>query len=153
MRTCQSNAQQWSLVALAFRIASSIGISGAAQKDDHDLDSTLRRRLWCCLGLLDMQSSFDRGSRPLLLADDLSIPPMNINDADLVRQDASRAYSADPKRQLGFTEMTFSLITYRAGIAQRRLAEGHTAAPILADDLAKSRQRWWERQVAIVADF
>ncbi|KAF2717959.1 hypothetical protein K431DRAFT_297353 [Polychaeton citri CBS 116435] len=83
LRACQANAQQWTLVATAIRIASAQGIPGHPSTAQSSLDEEIRRRLWFCIGVLDLQSAFDRGSQPLLKCGDFQRWPLDMNDADM----------------------------------------------------------------------
>ena len=65
-----------------------------------------------------MQASFDRGSRPLLASGDFQDWPLNIDDVDLSAHSTS-IHAQDMR----FTDMSFSLLVYRAGVCQRKLTE------------------------------
>ncbi|EME39029.1 hypothetical protein DOTSEDRAFT_29211 [Dothistroma septosporum NZE10] len=124
LRACQANAQQWTLTAVAIRLASALGLERPASYDAKvsPLDTELRRRLWFSIGILDMQSAFDRGSQPLLSSSSFPTFPRSVNDADIARIPLPLA--ADQ-----FSQMSFSLLTHHAGLCQRRLTElGSSAA-------------------------
>lgn len=81
-------------------------------------DGEIHRRLWFCIGVLDLQSAFDRGSQPLIRSEDLTSLPLNLDDFDLSNDRIL------PKSRINqFTDMSLSLIIYQAGICQRRLTE------------------------------
>lgn len=74
--------------------------------------------MWCGIGLLDLQFAFDRGTRPLLAADDFPTLPLNIDDMELSSASTVPVQHTNAPR---FTEMSFCLVNYRAMICQRRL--------------------------------
>ncbi len=127
-----------------------MGIRASVKQHDQDFNAELRGRLWCCIGLLDLQSAFDRGSRPLLRAQDLQVLPFDADDLESSRE---RSRGKESGGRIEFTDKTFSITTWRAGIAQRRLAELQASAPDTGTDPARFQKIWWERQLAVVADF
>ena len=77
----------------------------------------MRRRLWYAICLLDMQVAFDTGSRPSVSQNNLlGTLPKCINDADI-----SPAFTDLPMELPGFTDMTFSSMTYDALICWQKL--------------------------------
>lgn len=120
IRACRSNAQQWTLTAIAVRLANAQGIPSSLATEDSSVNMQVRRRLWQCIGVLDLQSAFDRGSQPLIGSHDLFSLPINTNDHELNPQSAPSATRAS---QHCWTDMTLSMITYQAGRCQRRLTE------------------------------
>lgn len=156
LRACRANAQQWTLTAIAIRSANAQGIPLQSFTQDRTpdlvtqqilLDVEQRRRLWFCIGILDMQSAFDRGSKPLLGSDDFQTWPMNIDDSELLQHPLP---SASQSRN-SFTDMSFSMIVYRAMICQRKLTEiGRSAEP---GDLTVDRIAAGYEQISVLADF
>ncbi|KAF2171008.1 hypothetical protein M409DRAFT_51243 [Zasmidium cellare ATCC 36951] len=67
VRACQANAQQWTLTALAARLANAQGIPSNLAGGALSVEIDVQRRLWQCIGVLDLQSAFDRGSHPMAL--------------------------------------------------------------------------------------
>lgn len=94
-----------------------------------------------------MQSALDRGSRPMLSAQDFTAAPLNINDADLSTE--TPMSDIDPLNTT-FTEMSFSLITYRAMICHRTLTEiGSKAATGQRSEATAASLK----QSAVLTDF
>ncbi|EME43831.1 C6 zinc finger domain-containing protein [Dothistroma septosporum NZE10] len=146
LRACQANAQQWTLTAVAIRLASTLGLGNNMSTTSKlsPLEGELRHRLWSSIGVLDMQSAFDRGSKPLLSSNSFPIFPSNVNDADMSHQSLSL-----PPPQSQFSEMSFSLLVYHAGLCQRKLTEiGSSAAEGTIDPLIAGYE-----QVGYLADF
>ncbi|KAF2479296.1 hypothetical protein BDY17DRAFT_53780 [Neohortaea acidophila] len=138
LRVIRAKAQQWTLTAVAIRLANAQGIPHRLKPA---FDGEIQRRLWFCIGVLDLQCSFDRGSQPLLRSDDFPSWPLNINDHEL-----SPEHAPSPSRPLDaqYTEMSLSSIIYRAGICQRRLTEiGLSAASsnVTVDPIIVHRQQ------------
>lgn len=99
--------------------------------------------------MLDLQSAFDRGSRPLLSAEDFQ-PPLDLNDDEFA---AAAGYGIRHDRGLRMTEMTLPLLTYHAMICQHRLSDSQAHNRIEyhhASDQAAGRH---QRHRAILAEF
>lgn len=76
----------------------------------------MRRRLWFEINVLDVRSSEDRGSAPLIVPDSFDTKmPANVDDADV----NPLSFQAIPDRS-GCTEMTFTLITHEATVFARQ---------------------------------
>lgn len=78
----------------------------------------IRNRLWCTICVLDLQASFHQASEPLI---DLEVEhytlPRNINDTDF--DPSFQGVDISDKDEL--TDMTFSLVTYKAQLSGRLL--------------------------------
>lgn len=145
MRACEASAQQWTLVSVAVRLADAMGLRGVQSSQKFSvLDRELHRRLWFGIGVLDLQSAFDRGSRALLGSSELSDWPINADDVDITAHSISQ-----PARQDRFTEMSFPHITFHAGICHRKLTELEVIA---ANDDANAQDAR-QQQLATLADF
>ena len=70
--------------------------------------------------MLDLQSAFDRGSKPLLQSSDFDILPLNLDDSEM---SLGSTPTADVTQEGRWTEMSPSSIIYKAGICQRYLTE------------------------------
>lgn len=80
-------------------------------------DKEMGRRVWFSIGLLDSQTSFGRGSEPLLSYEDIKCPPANINDSEMFSE-------CLPKESVSsFTDMSFTSLTHHAMMCQRRLID------------------------------
>ena len=145
LRACEANAQQWTLVSVALRLADAMGLRGAQSSHKLSvLDRELRGRLWFSIGVRDLQSAFDRGSRALLHSSDFVHWPINSDDIDMTVHSASQ-----PVLEQSSTEMTFVQMTFHAGFCHRRLTElGLSAADDTTDPHIARRQ-----QLDALADF
>ncbi|KAK4501935.1 hypothetical protein PRZ48_007745 [Zasmidium cellare] len=99
----------------------------------------VRRRLWQCIGVLDLQSAFDRGSQPMIGFHDLQSLPLDINDQELSLQSK---LPPDLATQSRWTDMSLNVIIYRAGICRRHIiAIGSSSASSSGDGMnARSSQ-------------
>jgi len=75
------------------------------------------RRVWFSIGLLDLQTSFGRGSEPLLTSEDFKCPPANINDSEMTLR------FIVTESTTSFTDMSFPCLTHHAMMCQRRLSD------------------------------
>lgn len=108
------------------------------------LDRELRCRLWFGIGVLDLQSAFDRGSRALLGSNEFTDWPSNSDDIDVIAQSVSQPIREDLSNELSFARMTFC-----AGICHRKLTELGDLAAIGTLNPQIARQE----QLATLADF
>lgn len=108
------------------------------------LDKELRRRLWFGIGVLDLQSAFDRGSHALLHSSDLADWPANSDDLDIIAHSKTHPVEQDLSTESSFARMTFS-----AGICHRKLTELGVSAANGTVDAYLARQQ----QLATLADF
>ncbi|QQK39722.1 Fungal transcriptional regulatory protein, N-terminal [Penicillium digitatum] len=107
----------WSMTSVVLRLAQGLGLhrdgTNFALKP---FETEMRRRLWWHISLLDVRSSEDHGTDPLIhesMYDTLL--PLNINDDDL-----SPDMEEPPKEQEGCTDATFCLIRCEITSALRR---------------------------------
>ena len=78
----------------------------------------MRRRLWFDINILDVRSSEDRGSAPMIVPGSFDTKlPSNVNDADI-----GPLSFAEISDRVGCTEMTFNLITNEASVFARQWA-------------------------------
>lgn len=107
-------------MAVAVRIARAVclplEISG---KHGLFFDREMRRRLWHTICVVDLQTSFEQASEPLIALEMVnSVPlPKNINDSDF----EPGSTVEDIPDQEGLSEMTFALVTYHAQLSGRLL--------------------------------
>lgn len=106
------------MLSIALRVAQALYLHLAEPPFPvRPFDREMRRRLWLAIGFLDMQSSADRASEPIMQASWLqSHPPTNTNDSDLT-------YNMDtpPRESPNMTDMTFCLMTLQAQRVSRLL--------------------------------
>ncbi|PKS05100.1 hypothetical protein jhhlp_008467 [Lomentospora prolificans] len=119
-RSYDRTREVWTLMSLAFRIAQALGLhldppSTAA----NSFDLEMRRRLRYAIGLLDMQTSFDRLTVPIVPLSWMQTPyPTNTNDANF-----SIGFDGQllDETGLNFTDMTFPVLIYRAQTVVRQI--------------------------------
>jgi hypothetical protein len=115
---CHDESQfAWTLTAVAIRLAHSLNIHHERPDSSHSpYTQELRRRLWWHICLLDIHSSEDRGSDPMIHeATFTTKKPLNINDGDLDPENMQLLSD-----RVGFTEMTLSLICHEMAVVARR---------------------------------
>ena len=101
--------------------------------DDHIpsesfFEQQVRKRLWYTICLLDLQTSFDQASEPLITPESPQPRmPKNANDAEF-----EPGSDGDLLDREGLTDMTFTLMTYCAQ------ANGKTINFIPTGEMAKS---------------
>lgn len=112
-----SPASSWTLVAVAVRLASALGLGSENPTSMSGFELELRRRLWYVICLLDTQATLDRGSIPLVSYGALGPPPLSVNDSDI----SPTFMPSSPSE--GFTDMTVVLMTFEAMTCHKRLCE------------------------------
>jgi hypothetical protein len=132
-------------VPVALRLASALNLgSPSSSQGLSEFDKEIRCRLWCGIGVLDLQCAFDRGSRAILSSHDLADWPLNVDDADISMTSATGLVPHDH-----FTEMSFSRLTSRAGVCHRKLTELGLSAAHGTEDPYRARAQ----QLATLVDF
>ncbi|KAJ5503438.1 Transcription factor [Penicillium fimorum] len=107
----------WSMTSIVLRLSQGLGLhrdgTNFALKP---FETEMRRRLWWHISLLDVRSSEDHGTDPLIHESmyDTRLP-LNINDDDL-----SPEMETPPKEREGYTDLTFCLIRCEITSALRR---------------------------------
>lgn len=130
-------------------MANAVGIpSNLAVSPELSLDVEVRRRVWHCIGVLDLQSAFDRGSKPLLKSSDLNDLPLNVDDSELDENEIG----SQPYGETRWTDMSLSLIIYQAGVCQRLLTEIGSSAACESSGNVDPIEAGYE-QVAVLAEF
>lgn len=94
---------------------------------------------------MDLQSAFDRGTRPLLTAADFPTLPLNIDDSTLQSSSTHEAPPSDPDY---FSDMAPSLVMYRAMVCQHKFTEAG-ASQAASHDTTYDRTIWEEKTNAI----
>ena len=139
-RSCQNYASSWTLLAIAVRVASTLGL-GSENAENYDVtDLEIRRRLWYTICLLDTQGVLDRGSAPLIALSEMGLAPKDTNDANVSCSQLPIVATGE------LTEMSFALMTHEAMICQRKLCELSSGGP--HDDWAG-----WKTKMVILAEF
>ncbi|KAJ5629161.1 hypothetical protein N7528_002818 [Penicillium herquei] len=138
----------WSLDALVLRLAQGLGIhrdgTNFALKP---FETEMRRRLWWHICLMDMRSSEDHGTDPLIHESmyDTRLP-LNVNDDDIWPE-----MTEAPAERVGCTEMTFCLIRCEITNALRRANYTCPGSRFRIGDPAPSIERY-ERLIRIIND-
>lgn len=105
------------MLALAVRAGIALRLGSEDESAFRPFELELRRRLWCCIALLDTQATLDRGTAPMLLSTAVGPLPLNINDCAM-------SITATPRVTThGFTEMSFSLLIFESMLIQKRICE------------------------------
>lgn len=157
---CHDKSQfAWTLTAVAIRLAYSLNLHRERPESFSPYTQELRRRLWWHICLLDIHSSEDRGSDPMIHeASFTTRKPLNINDEDL---DAENMQPLSDR--VGFTEMTLSLILQEVAAVARRLIfrsqvvnnRESASAAISTEDkmiIVSECQQYLEKQYLIYCD-
>ncbi|KAI1098425.1 hypothetical protein F4804DRAFT_338223 [Jackrogersella minutella] len=114
-RTEDSSRAVWTMIALAVRIAKAMSID--TESTGSFFNRQMRQRLWYTICVLDLQSSFEQASEPLIeLNVESSALPRNINDSEFDVDTPGDIQSRD-----GLTDVTFALVTYNAQLSGRLL--------------------------------
>ncbi|OKL59820.1 hypothetical protein UA08_04718 [Talaromyces atroroseus] len=109
----------WTLLATAVRIAQALNLHvESLHPTETFFDRQMRKRLWLTICVLDVQTSIDPDSLPLIPLEMTQIAlPRNVNDTDF---DISYKGHDLPERQ-EVTDMTFPLVIYSLQAFGRRL--------------------------------
>lgn len=143
LRVCQQYALSWSLLALAIRTGNALGLPltesfKTESGDPASVGDDLKTRLWYCIGMLDSQTSIDRGTRPMMTLKDFQRKPL------LVNYDAGK-YAFPLQRQDLTHDMSFSHVIHEATICSRRLLE-------FLPDTAGTWETW-DKKLQLISDF
>ena len=139
LRCSTTHASAWSLLSLAVRIGTALGLGSEDPSKFSIFDLEIRRRVWSSIGLLDAQLALDRGAPALLSSEELQKTPLNVNDSEL--------YPNCPPlvERAGFTDMSFASMTHRASLCQKTMEE-------IPPDTDDSWDRWKEK-LAVIDKF
>lgn len=132
-------ASSWTLLSIAVRVASALGLGPKDSSRGSVYDLQLRRRVWYCIGLLDTQTALDRGTLPLLSSEDFVFPPLNLDDSEM----SSAVTRSTP--QQGFTDMSLPSMTHEAMVCHMKLCKASVAT--------KGPWGTWNDKVQILAEF
>ncbi|OJJ05255.1 hypothetical protein ASPVEDRAFT_114128, partial [Aspergillus versicolor CBS 583.65] len=108
----------WSMTSLVVRLATGLGLHRDGSTFGLEpFEVEMRRRLWWCICILDIETAEDQGTDPMLhdVFYDTRLP-LNINDDDV------DPFVKDlPQEQSGFTDLTYFLLQCEVALATRRL--------------------------------
>ena len=136
LRTCDTGASSWSLVALAVRTADALRLGDEDPGEFSLFDLEIRRRLLFAIGLLDSYSSLDRGTLPIMPGAQFSQRPCIVNDTDIWPQCTSIIPSPVP------LDMVFSEILYESVVLHRNIIA-----------MSCNAQVDWSARLALVQNF
>lgn len=139
LRTCNGQALNWTLLAVAVRLATALGLGAKDPTSGPPIMLDARRRLWFSICLMDTQATLDRGAAPLIHAKDLGTPPRDLNDNEL-----ESAITFSP-RSTALTDMSFSMMTYEAMVCFKRICA--------LDEVPDDGWRRWEQKLELVAEL
>lgn len=138
----------WSMTSIVLRLAQSLGLhrdgTNFALKP---FETEMRRRLWWHISLMDVRSSEDHGTNPLIHESmyDTRLP-LNINDEDITPE-----MEETPAEREGCTDATFCLIRCEITSALRRANYVCPGAQWRAPGETPSLARC-ERMIQIISD-
>ncbi|PQE20699.1 multidrug resistance regulator 1 protein [Rutstroemia sp. NJR-2017a BBW] len=114
MRSHDRSRATWTFIGIAVRIAQALGLHRDGNGESLSVfDAEMRRRTWWTLVVLDARASEDRGSETLISKGSFNTRlPSNINDEDIFVDS-----KVPPVERVGYTEMTFPLITMNVSYA------------------------------------
>jgi hypothetical protein len=139
LRTCGDHALNWTLLAVAVRLATAIGLGGEDSKLDSLLRLESRRRLWFSICLMDTQATLDRGAAPLIHSRNLGVPPLNLNDSDI----GSNISPVSPGS--GLTDMSFCTMTFEAMVCFKKISA--------LNEVAEDGWRRWGHKLELLNEF
>ncbi|KAF2150173.1 hypothetical protein K461DRAFT_270689 [Myriangium duriaei CBS 260.36] len=139
LRVCKHYTASWTLVATAVRVASALGLPYSSKHGSLHTGEFMLVRLLYCIGVLDTQTSMDRGFSPMMSMHYFHHKPVLVNDIDL-EQSAMPQQSHD-----SYCEMSFSHIINEFTIVVRKLNE------VPPDDPGSYTS--WNSKVQLVHDF
>lgn len=127
------------LLSLAVRAATALRLGKENDEVFSPYDLQLRRRLWYFIGLLDTHTALDRGTLPLIVAEEMGPAPLNIHDFEMDSRNIPEQSVAS------FTEMSFSSMVYEAMMCQKQLCNSSAMFTNSSDE--------WRRRLCHVGDF
>lgn len=136
-------AMSWTLLATAVRIGTALGLPVKKPNGWPVADLEVGQWLWYSIGMLDCQTSLDRGFPTILPFEDFTYPPPYMNDPE---------FSQPPIKQLTLqgpwspsTDITFCYITHQVTLCLKKLS-----APT-----PDSENSWndWNNKVGTIAGF
>ncbi|GES63577.1 C6 transcription factor [Aspergillus terreus] len=122
-RTQDQSRRVWTMLSMAVRIAQAQFLHRPEPPFPvRPFEREMRRRLWAGIGFLDVEASLDRASEPMMQSTWLtSHPPLNINDREI----SFDMETAPAQESAGFTDMTFTMIVFKAQSISRLLTFSH----------------------------
>ena len=125
----------WALFPIAVRLAIALGLNvDSTYHSESFFEQQMRRRLWYTICLLDLHSSFDRGSEPVISHRSAHPQlPLNINDSEF-HPDSEDCFSD----RESLTDMTKALVLYHAQATGKALGIQDEDTPSSAQAMSKT---------------
>lgn len=136
IRACGLYTSYWTYVPLLIRIGTALRLGSEMPGFYSAKDLELRRRLWYCICLLDVQAAVDRGTRTILHSSMLGPLPKNVDDSDL----SDEAVVGKPSDVL--TEMSYTIMSFESMICYLGTSE-----------LTSASDGNWERKLRLTNEF
>lgn len=135
IRSHDRSRTAWTLFPIAVRLAIALGLNmDSSHSSESFFEQQMRRRLWYTICVLDVHSSFDRGSEPVIAHKSMHPRlPFNINDSDF-GPDSDDCFSDKE----GLTDMTKALVQYHAQATGKALGVQEDYTPSSAQAMSKT---------------
>ncbi len=140
IRACNAYASNWTLLAVAVRLASALRLQSGESTSISKYDIEIRRRLWFSICLMDTQAMLDRGSTPMIGLEELGSPPLDVDD------NAIKAETVPDGPANGFTDMSFPLMMYATMKCQKQLSA-------IASYTVETGWRGWDQKLSILKAY
>jgi hypothetical protein len=115
IRASGHHALNWTLLAIAVRLGRALGLGRENASTEPPLLLQVRRRLWYCICLMDVQATLDRGAAPLVSAHELGPAPLDVDDETLATHAGLARLSPD------LNEMSFCTMTFEAMVCYKKI--------------------------------
>lgn len=135
VRSYDRSRTAWTLFPIAVRLAIALGLNmDSSHSSESFFEQQMRRRLWYTICVLDVHSSFDRGSEPVIAHKSMHPRlPLNINDSDF-GPDSEDCFTD----REGLTDMTKALVQYHAQATGKALAVQADSTPSSAQAMSRT---------------
>lgn len=135
VRSHDRSRTAWTLFSVAARLAVALSVNvDSNHSSESFFDQQMRRRLWYTICLLDVHSSFDRASEPLIGPRSIHPKiPLNINDSDF-GPDSKDGFT----EREGLTDMTLALLLYHTQATGKALSFQEDITPPSAPEMSRT---------------
>nr|POE76209.1 c6 finger domain transcription factor nscr [Quercus suber] len=147
LRSCESDAQTWTLLACAIRIASAQGLDEKSYRHKSPLETETRNRVWYSIAVLDVRCAFDRGSKPLLSSSAFPAMPLNLDDREI----STETVHVNGRSDSTYTSMSYCRMNYKALLCQLKIME--LGESTITDKQRDHSAMIWRQQLEALADF
>ena len=134
----------WTLCSLVVRVARAIGLHRETSAESlTTFDREMRRRVWCTIVGLDVQTAADRSAELATPSDGFHCPlPKNINDSEIYP-----GFNGPLEDREGFTDMTTPLVELESSRLLAYLDFGVVPGPVTEEDVS------WEGRRRRIVEF